>query len=394
MKKILFITPYNPANRNNGDKVYTWDILRGLKHNNSNYVHVVTYENKDTEEAISKLGSLVDKVTYLPFRYKSKARMFLSVYPSSLVNRKTALLQKTIEDILDNEHYDIAMANMLKLTYLIDTFKKYPIKTVYISHNVEHQVSESIYKYAPDIIQKMIYWQDYVKTLYWEKRFAKKFDAVTTICDKDREIYKEQDGLERLYVLRPIIDIKAEIEEREDNKRMAIVCGSFTWLPKKVNLNKLLDAHNISLFKKKDCILKVVGRTEKEEIVKGNKIPNVTVTGPVDNVHPYYDDAVVAIVPEMAGGGFKLKIAEAALHHVPIVALEESITDFNMKPGIHYVSAKNFEDLIERAIALIDDQEMRRQLVKNNTKLFINTYSIEAVNRDQLKIIEEITDKK
>lgn len=65
-----------------------------------------------------------------------------------------------------------------------------------------------------------------------------------------------------------------------------------------------------------------------------------------------------------------------------------------MKPGIHYVSAKNFEDLIEKAIALIDDQEMRRQLVKNNTKLFINTYSIEAVNRDLLKIIEEITDKK
>ena len=393
MKKILFITPYNPANRNNGDKVYTWDILRGLKHNNSNYVHVVTYENKDTEEAIAKLGSLVDKVTYLPFRYKSKFRMFFSVYPSSLVNRKTTLLQKTIEDILDNDNYDIAMSNMLKMTYLIDTFKKYPLKTVYLSHNVEHQISESIYKYAPDFIQKMIYWQDYLKTLYWEKRIAKKFDAVTTICDKDKQIYKEQDGFERVYVLRPIIDIKAEIEERQDNNRKAIVCGSFTWLPKKVNLNRLLDAHNISLFEKKNCILEVVGRTEKEEIIKGNRIPNVIVTGPVDDVHSYYDDATVAIIPEMAGGGFKLKIAEAALHHIPIVALEESITDYNMTPGIHYVSAKNFEDLIEKSIALIDDQNMRVNLVKNNTDLFIRTYSIEAVNRDLLNIIEEIMEK-
>ena len=65
MKRILFITPYNPANRSTGNKIYTWDILRALKHSGKNHVHVLTYENKDNNENIKKLADLVDEVTYV-----------------------------------------------------------------------------------------------------------------------------------------------------------------------------------------------------------------------------------------------------------------------------------------------------------------------------------------
>lgn len=385
MKKILFVTPYNPENRNVGDKVYTWDILRALKYNDANYVHVVMFENDDTEISKANLAELVNDVTYIPFEYKTRIQMFLSRYPSSMKNRKTNRMIKAVTRILSEGNYDVVMINMLKLTYLINTIKRFPVKSIFISHNVEYQVSRSIYKHIANPILKLIYWQDYLKTFFYEKLYTPQFDAITTICDKDAETY-HHNGWGNPYVIRPIVDVSSLYHKFLESRKI-ILCGSFTWLPKKINLNRVLNSSKISLLKQNNCRLDIVGRAEPAEIDKGNRIPGVLVTGPVEDVHTYYHDATVAIVPEMAGGGFKLKIAEAIQHHVPIVALEGSVTDFNMKPGVHYIEVHDFDELIETAVELIDDPKAREFLVNNATDLFKKTYSINAVSSDILDVL-------
>ena len=95
----------------------------------------------------------------------------------------------------------------------------------------------------------------------------------------------------------------------------------------------------------------------------------------------------MAIVPELAGGGFKLKIAEAVEHHVPIVAIKGSITDSNMLPGVHYLEADDFDSLIDKAIALVHDRALQQRLTANAVKLFTDTYSLDAVSHDMQDII-------
>ena len=47
MKKILFISQYSPETRIVGDMIYTWDILRALKHEERVYVHFIAYQDKE-----------------------------------------------------------------------------------------------------------------------------------------------------------------------------------------------------------------------------------------------------------------------------------------------------------------------------------------------------------
>lgn len=387
MKKVLFITPYNPERRNVGDKVYTWDLLKSLRYHESAYVHVITYENNDDEKSKEALQNLANKVTYVPFKYKNRLKLFLSKYPASLANRYNKELINAVNDVLDDNHYNVVMVNMLKLTYLIDIINDYQCETVYISHNVESQVSKSIYKSCKNVFFKIIYWLDYLKTLFWEKRLVCKFDQIITICDNDADYFRTN-RLGAPIVVRPIVEISNINKESNRESRKVILCGSFTWLPKKNNLNSLLDSRQIHLFAEENCMLEIVGRADRAEMEKGNKIKNVHVTGPVDDVHRYYEDATVAIVPELAGGGFKLKIAEAAQHKLPIVAIDGSITDYNMKPGIHYESAKDFDELIVKAINLVNNRPYARDIANSLYELFKQTYSIEAANNAITKVFE------
>ena len=94
------------------------------------------------------------------------------------------------------------------------------------------------------------------------------------------------------------------------------------------------------------------------------------------------------MVPELAGGGFKLKIAEAVEHHIPIVAIRGSITDSNMQPGRHYLEATDFDDLIDRAIALVHDRDLQRDITENAVRLFKATYSLDAVSKEMQSLIQ------
>lgn len=388
MKRVLFISQYSPESRIVGDMVYTWDILHVLRHDPDLYIHFLAYQDKDRwyENETGQLADLVDKMTLVPFRHLKPWQMALSTYPASLKNRAHGAMRTAMLEILEKDHYDVVMFNSLKMAYLVkDTFGM-TIRRVYVSHNIETEVSKSIYKTTKNIPQKCIYWLDYIKTAWWEKRLAKSFDAITAICSYDANYFLNHDYSGDVQVIRPIVQVMP-YEEPKAHTGKIIICGSFTWLPKRLNLNKILDSKSIANLKPNNCQLQIVGRTLKEDIEKGNKLPGVHVTGPVEAIAPYYEDAEVAIVPELAGGGFKLKIAEAVEHHVPIVAIKGSITDSNMLPGVHYLEADDFDSLIDKAIALVHDRALQQRLTANAVKLFTDTYSLDAVSHDMQDII-------
>lgn len=386
MKKILFITPVNPELTDTGDTKYTWDILRTLKYDTPCYLHVVAYYEQ-CEDSLNyrKLTSLVDNVTYVPFQSRPHWRLAFSKYPGMIASRKKKSMSQAVEGILEKEQYDVVVVNMFKMSFLIDTINNYPCKKINITHNVEFLVSESIYKHSKGL-WKLVYYVDFLKTRYWEKKYLRDYDVVSTICDYDRKIYSSLGWCKTLFTLRPIVHINTDYQQKP-HSNIAIVCGSFTWTPKRINIINLIKSKSIELFQKCDKSLLIVGRANPDDIIYINSKPNITATGYVDSVEPYYKNAEIAIVPEMAGGGFKLKITEAIQHHIPIVALENSITDDIIEPNKHYLAANSYDDLIKKSIMLLDNRELQYQLVKSALALFSTEYNISKVNQTIFRYI-------
>ena len=59
-----------------------------------------------------------------------------------------------------------------------------------------------------------------------------------------------------------------------------------------------------------------------------------------------------------------------------------------MIAGVHYVEAEDFDGLIDKAIALAHDRERQCELTANAVKLFLDTYSIEAVSKEMQKVLK------
>ena len=66
--------------------------------------------------------------------------------------------------------------------------------------------------------------------------------------------------------------------------------------------------------------LTIAGRNPTAEVRKLTELPAVEVTGTVEDMRPYYREALVSIVPLNVGGGSRLKICEAMAAGVPVVS--------------------------------------------------------------------------
>ena len=64
----------------------------------------------------------------------------------------------------------------------------------------------------------------------------------------------------------------------------------------------------------------IVGSNPSTAITRLGSQRGIEVTGAVADVAPYYRDADLVIAPLRAGGGTRIKIIEAAVHGVPVVA--------------------------------------------------------------------------
>lgn len=388
MKKVLFISSENPEDQDLGDRKYTFGIIQSIKLTNSYLLHFVCFESRKyhSNSNSSRLNMFVDKITYIPYTRRNKLEMVLSRYPAMIANRVRKNMINKIDEILQREQYDAIIINHVKMAYLIEIVRKYPGVKIHVSHNVESQVAYTLYRDISNLFSKLFYFLDYLKTLYWEKKFLSKYDIITAICDYDKRESEKLFPHLRIVTLRPFVEICDSTNSCIASNKI-IICGSFTWVAKKINIYNLLKSSNFHKLYDADIQLIIVGRMETKDVETINKIRGVTATGAVASVDPYYMDADMALVPELTGGGFKLKIAEAVQKQIPIVALRGSITDDIIKSGIHYVEANNYEDMIEKAILLHSDTKMKSNLVKNATNLFNVNYSIEKASEVILSIL-------
>ena len=89
---------------------------------------------------------------------------------------------------------------------------------------------------------------------------------------------------------------------------------------------------------------------------------NIEVTGTVDDVRPYYREAVAAVVPLRTGGGTRLKILEAMAAGVPVVSTPLGAEGLALSPGTEVLIAGRDEDWLEHLTSLAANPELWRSL--------------------------------
>ncbi len=90
--------------------------------------------------------------------------------------------------------------------------------------------------------------------------------------------------------------------------------------------------------------------------------PEVTVTGPVADVTPWYESAHAVIVPVRTGGGTRIKILEAFTHRRPVVSTPAGAEGLDVTSGRHLLLGGSPEDFAGHCARLMRDPALGRAL--------------------------------
>jgi glycosyltransferase involved in cell wall biosynthesis len=105
-------------------------------------------------------------------------------------------------------------------------------------------------------------------------------------------------------------------------------------------------------------------------------------TGYVDDVRPYVQEAGIYVIPLRVGGGTRLKVYEAMAMGCPVVSTSIGIEGLPLVPGEHYLRADGEEELAAAVVALMKDAALRAKLAQAARRFVEERCSFRAVARD------------
>jgi glycosyltransferase involved in cell wall biosynthesis len=390
---ILFLSTRSPYPLISGHSLRTYHILKGAaqKHNVTLVTFVQLPEHELKEENLEHLRSFC-KAVY-PFkilvdfsRLKLAAGLFMNLFSSKpFVAKKYDVpeVREKIREILSKEKIDLVHVDMLPLSVYINEFKELP--KILVNHNVESMRLYRWFQTESNPVKKAYLGIQYPKLRSFEKSAMEKFDCCVVVSEKDKEILKEMGVGNNIVVVPNGTDTSFfKPTGRKEIKNSVLWLGHMD-----VHTNK--DAvlyfwrEIFSLLQEQYPQVKMtfVGTAPPREIEEAAiKNRNIRVTGFVDDVKPYIDEAEVMVVPIRIGSGTRLKILDAMAMGKAIVSTSVGCEGLNIVDGDNILIADEPEQFAKKIIELLLDQEMRKR-IGNRAREVAMTYDWDFIQENQ-----------
>jgi glycosyltransferase involved in cell wall biosynthesis len=144
-----------------------------------------------------------------------------------------------------------------------------------------------------------------------------------------------------------------------------LFCGAMDYNP---NVDALrwyfAEIHEPLLTRVPNLRLWIVGKDPTPEVQSYGIRPNVTVTGAVPDVRPYYRRAWLQIVPLRIGGGTRLKIVESLAMGTPVVSTTVGAQGLELEHGQDVLLADSADEFVEQTAQALLDADRRGRLEK------------------------------
>jgi glycosyltransferase involved in cell wall biosynthesis len=195
----------------------------------------------------------------------------------------------------------------------------------------------ALYEAAGDEIQAAIERLEADKYAVLERELLPRFDHVYLCSEVDRVAVARQCGPGNLTVLPNGVRIPARLPEKRPGRRFTLLfVGNFGYYPND-DAATFFCAEVLPRLRavaRRAVRVMLVGTSPSRRVRALAAVPDVTVTGSVPSVAPYYRDADVVVVPVRAGGGTRIKLLEAFSYRRPVVATTVGADGIEARRGV------------------------------------------------------------
>ncbi len=111
-----------------------------------------------------------------------------------------------------------------------------------------------------------------------------------------------------------------------------------------------------------DVKLNVVGKAPPREVRALGQNPAVQVTGAVDDIRPFLQEATLSVTPILYGAGIQNKVLEAMACATPVISTPQAISALSAKPGRDVLIAQEPPEFARQVLQALDEPGRRMEL--------------------------------
>lgn len=226
----------------------------------------------------------------------------------------------------------------------------------------------------------------------WESRAAAQFDGSIAVSAAERDLLLAENPALRIFVIENGVDCEQFRPFPQDAPGNALLFVGIMAYPPNRDAMIYFCRDILPLVRKEvpDVRLSIVGHSPPAVVRRLAEVENVTVTGYVEDVTPYYRDAAVLVVPLRGGGGTRLKILEAMSLGRPVVSTSIGCEGLEVISGRHLLVADTPEEFALSLVRLFRNSEHRRSIAAEARHLVEQRYDWKLLGGKLWAVYQEL----
>jgi polysaccharide biosynthesis protein PslH len=367
-------------------------------------VTLVTYYPADPGDQHPSLAPLFARLVLIPIDIpKSRSlggfwnylKLSFSGHAYSIQKYYRPEVKRAVASLFKSEAFDVVVCDFIYPAGLLDWSGDTPV--VLFTHNVEAEVWNRQRKVARQWIWKLASYLEWKALSRDERRYVPAAAAVVAVSERNKEFFARYAPSSKISVVGTGVDSgyfmpAPEAEEPEH----LVFTGAMDWAPNQDAIEWY--ARDILPLIRRECpdaITWVVGRNPTALLrALERAVPNLRVTGTVDDIRPYLNRASVYIVPMRSGSGTRLKVFEAMASGKAIVSTTIGAEGLPVEHGSNILLGETPEEFAGHCVRLLGDQNLRRRLGSQARRLVETRFSWARVVDDFEEILQGVAERR
>ncbi len=359
--RILALTTRCPFPLHEGRALRTFNLLKQVARKHE--VILCTFlQSREEVEGLREMRAFCSEVYGEPLYIDNPRRELLvdlvrdafSVTPILATKyRKRAMLDR-MSALVRERDVDVVHLDMLHLGDFVPAVSIAP--TVLVEHNVEAVILARRLQTERNPLRRAYLRYQHAKLERYEARICAAVEEVVTVSDLDAAALRVSCPTGSFTSVSNGVDADYFQSKGTAKKPGSLVfVGGLSWFPN-LDAIRYFTAEILPRIAERvpDVSLTVVGRLPSREVAAefaGD--PRVRLTGTVDDVRPFIDEAAAYVVPLRIGGGTRLKILDALAMGQAVVTTSIGCEGLELRSGEHLCVGDDpaaFTELVVRAL--------------------------------------------
>lgn len=402
--KILWISHLLPYPPKGGVMQRAYHLIRQLARYHEVYV-LGFYQNalldihypdrhEGIEEGTLALKQFCKDVLFLPIPCEVirsgksilAASSFFSINGYTVEWLRSSTMKKKLNQWASLYQFDLIHFDTISLLQYRSIFRDMPFSVDH--HNIESHMMLRRAKLENNLLKKIYFYQEGIKLKAYERKHCKPPAINLTCSDLDSERLRNEIPDATIYTIPNGVDIEY-FSPSNSNKKFNT--GAFTiifvgrlnaYTNSKAARDLLFNIWPLvaGRFPNAKCI--IAGSNPPPDVVQASKhLPNVHITGYVDDVRPLIDQADIYLCPITDGGGTKLKVLDALAMGKPLIADPIACEGIDVTEGRNVLYAASPDEYLQQIERILCDSDLAVTLATEGRRLVVEKYSYEKIGR-------------